>query len=200
MFDPTLARMVAETRTQREAIFRSFEEVLISDNTTTCRKRCTHCCFWPFVVSVLEGAAIFEWLHKHHKWVPSLRDHVKSVADKVTGLACQTWTCSNIPCPFLDRSGMCSIYPVRPLSCHLSVSFGDPESCQYLKSSESIGRKAPILLAYHMQEERMLKHVGIKMYTMPLATAVLIAADLYEQSVDMDRITTAIFLEHLGRL
>lgn len=46
------------------------------------------------------------------------------------------------PCPFLDIDGTCSIYPVRPLTCRIYVSFSDPLRCspEYTARAAAPGR------------------------------------------------------------
>lgn len=33
------------------------------------------------------------------------------------------------PCPLLDKQGLCMIYPLRPLTCRIYLSFSDPQRC-----------------------------------------------------------------------
>lgn len=34
------------------------------------------------------------------------------------------------PCPLLDSRGRCLVYPVRPITCRIYVSFSDPQRCR----------------------------------------------------------------------
>ena len=42
------------------------------------------------------------------------------------------------PCPLLDKNNRCIVYPVRPLTCRIYLSFSDPVKCEpeYINESE----------------------------------------------------------------
>ena len=47
------------------------------------------------------------------------------------------------PCAFLDGSGSCSIYPVRPLLCR-SITSTDADACREALSMLALGENQPI--------------------------------------------------------
>jgi hypothetical protein len=55
-------------------------------------------------------------------------------------------------------------------------------------------------MAFHVAEEALLKRFGGKLVTMPIPTAVLVAARLREGLLGDLMFDAATFLEHMGRL
>jgi len=75
------------------------------------------------------------------------------------------------PCPFLDIDGTCSIYPVRPLTCRIYVSFSDPLRCspEYAAGAAAPGRLIDlsptaneILDRLHFKYQRLEGDTGLR--------------------------------------
>lgn len=77
-----------------------------------CRKGCSSCCLPGLSVFSVERKAIREWLLANPQLVKSIRQNAARPNSKA--------------CSFLDSSGACQIYPVRPIICRtqgLPLSF-----------------------------------------------------------------------------
>ena len=80
-------------------------------------RSCCYCCFIPVDVSLYESKRIHQYLRKN-------------------GLTKRLWHMERSDpsaCPFLGFDGLCTIYPVRPLSCQKYLSFGAPARCDTKK-------------------------------------------------------------------
>jgi Fe-S-cluster containining protein len=189
---------VAEERALRESFVEPFNASL---HSTTCLKGCAHCCHWPISISSLEGLLIYDWLVERLKW-RSFKNKATEAADLVTGLTHEVWLYSQRPCVFLAPDKTCYVYPVRPLACRTSYSIGDPDECQphEVARSKTVVPRMHILMAFHVAEEALLKRFGGKLVTMPIPTAVLVAARLREGLLGDLMFDAATFLEHMGRL
>lgn len=106
--------------------------------SSPCGPGCCECCSRCFCVSETEFALILHHLIRnppperlqavidksHHQW-ELLREHSPKIAEKLGGVVAlkELMRLGDLslpfPCVFLDKSGRCSIYPVRPLQCRL---------------------------------------------------------------------------------
>ena len=131
----------------------------------SCSKGCSFCCSQHIGATLQECDAIVYWLSLHPEvrerfftrypvWRNRLREHedvfketnqaasaaISSQADtrnvKEFMQAAEKYLKLDIPCPFLDDDGTCSIYPVRPLVCASLVVVSPPEHCK-ASSSET---------------------------------------------------------------
>lgn len=197
--DQALAHVLAEVKAKREAIACDLESVFIAEGMTpTCRKGCSACCYWPFSVSVLEAALVLECSIEEHKWTTARREVVQRTAGLTTGLAFDVWLHGRIPCPFLV-DGFCEVYKARPLSCRVTRTTEDPSGCSTIGPANTL-RKTEILMSYHTHEEQVLRRLGLKLYTMPLATAISVAAQIYNKGLSLDQLEIAILSEHQSKL
>lgn len=71
-----------------------------------CKKGCYGCCRSGLTVTNIEAAHIRNWLELHPHAAQEIYERVQKPADRDATL-----------CEFLDESGGCSIYPVRPIVC-----------------------------------------------------------------------------------
>jgi Fe-S-cluster containining protein len=125
----------------------------------SCSKACSFCCSQHIGATVQECDAIVYWLSQHPDvrerflkrypvWRSRIRQHedvfqhanltgnvaVADPFDKYASAefmkAVLSYLKLDIPCPFLDDDGSCSIYPVRPLVCASLVVTSPPEYCK----------------------------------------------------------------------
>ncbi len=139
-----------------------------TDKHITCSKGCSFCCSQYIAVSFSECEAIVFWLYKHEdaykeflsrfqNWLILTRPHKELIAQVIKAHArliiqpndpqnqklftekTIAYDRLNIPCPFLEEGGTCSIYPVRPLNCASPVVTTPPEWCNLLTDEVPFG-------------------------------------------------------------
>jgi Fe-S-cluster containining protein len=134
---------------QSEVLRRYPLAVTCSDNCGVC------CCHWPEDTYSFEVHRIASHLRKRRKselnrivstlkadidFLARIKTAVRqklanSAAKKALGtadpydLALSSFYEFERPCPLLDKNGSCSIYPIRPLTCRVYVSFSDKALC-----------------------------------------------------------------------
>jgi Fe-S-cluster containining protein len=82
-----------------------------------CQRSCYACCQPGLTISNIEATRIREWLSENADVFAKIRDSSTMMNDKNY-------------CPLLDKSGLCSIYEVRPMICRshgMPVSWGASE-------------------------------------------------------------------------
>ncbi len=84
-----------------------------------CRKGCSFCCHLRVTTTVLEVIRIAEALSRDRS--PERRSALVFTARKTAGLSDRDRLQQRTPCPLLV-DGACSIYEVRPLTCHALLS------------------------------------------------------------------------------
>ncbi len=131
------------------------EEVLKGSGLSiSCRKGCSDCCcHWVDDVYSFEAEIVAHHIYtvmpeKVPLFLEALKEdaahleHLQGVvAEKLPdeeGVPCDLderellLSCFYIlgrPCVLVDSEGKCSVYPLRPLTCRIFVSFGDPGKC-----------------------------------------------------------------------
>jgi Fe-S-cluster containining protein len=125
--------------------------------TVTCKKGCGVCCnHWPEDTYSFEVRIIAEYLKKRRPGdinhiTDMLRedmaclDRIKTAVRKRLlapreraalgdidpyDVALSSFYRFNRHCPLLDKNGSCSIYPIRPFTCRVYVSFSSPKYCR----------------------------------------------------------------------
>ncbi|MBN2038171.1 MAG: hypothetical protein JW768_15630 [Chitinispirillaceae bacterium] len=137
-----------------------------------CRKGCTECCcHWVEDVNSFEAEIIAAHVREHHpeaigrivelcrrdnehlerlnaivekKTADCLRHKEIDTVDLLLASFYQLQRC----CPLLEN-GLCLAYPVRPLTCRMYVSFGDPRQCH----PDNINEYAPSTYLFDPEEE-----------------------------------------------
>jgi Fe-S-cluster containining protein len=181
-------------------LFEEFQKEVIafSGNSITCSNNCTRCCFhWVEDVYSFEAEIIADYIKKNFSSrVSEILDRFrKDVAeierlDAIVGekmFACgEDKEASGIdsvdlllsgfyqlrrPCALLDDNGACGIYPVRPLTCRIYLSFSDPMYCDpdYINESDvrtyllDLEESASELLdQLHMEFDRFENDMGLR--------------------------------------
>ena len=111
-------------QTLRDKVDQQFDHIYNKyPNAFQCGKQCHACCQPDLSISQLEADGIKLYLHTQ----PHLVEQLKQLQQKNPH--------KNQRCEFLDKSGLCSIYPVRPLICR---SHGAPILVQIDKKKEAL--------------------------------------------------------------
>lgn len=133
--------------------FDEYQKSVLEHNNrvATCKSGCSCCCnHWVEDVNSFEAAIICEYIQKNFpqqvqgiikkcKSDNQQLEHVeKCMVDHPdiseyqldpTDLLLSVYYQFKRPCPLLDKNGMCTIYPVRPLTCRIYMSFSAPSCC-----------------------------------------------------------------------
>lgn len=144
---------------------------------TTCTKACTSCCSHPFLISIAEGVLLYRSLQASHKWTHILRRKLIETRNMVLGIAFDAWLLSNIECPLLEASGLCSAYEARPLRCRVTYSTGNPALCRpnALGARTPLVANADVVIEFARKSLEALKLAGVNDSSlMPLAEALLL--------------------------
>jgi Fe-S-cluster containining protein len=123
-----------------------------------CAKRCAGCCYhWVEDVYSFEAEFVAAYIRQRFaerigRIVAASRDDIRAIAglDRMvteklaavsaklepggeaidsTDLLLASFHQLARPCPLLDDSGMCMVYPVRPITCRTYFSISDPKYC-----------------------------------------------------------------------
>ena len=169
---------------------------------TVCVPGCNHCCRWPVAASMTEGMVLVKWLISNRLWTTSLQERVRNAANIVAGLSYDVWRCADIPCPLLADNGMCMTWPARPIACRLSASVGPPAMCHphMLPEATGIVPVADSITDFRIREAAILGTQGIKLTTMPLPVAILVAARILNEKLAPEQVDAVILSEYAGRV
>jgi Fe-S-cluster containining protein len=175
-------RAVAEVQAIKTAISSKYEWELrraVAEIKTAimCTPGCHYCCHYPVVISVFEGLPIYRYLVSRGQWTPSLKKTLSEHAAQTFGLASPVWFLSNIACPFLDKTGRCSIYKVRPFACRVTYTINDPQFCHThnLAAGSEVVPRADALREFHTAEEHLFRQNRAHRILMPVSKAALVA-------------------------
>ncbi len=140
------------------SLFKEYQDTVIAGTNyqSTCKAGCHYCCYhWVEDVYSFEAAIIADYLKKErpqevHSIIQAStedeeelirlneiveqklfenRDDKEVDAIDQTDLLLSGYYQLQRPCPLLSDLGMCSIYPIRPLTCRIYMSFHNPEDC-----------------------------------------------------------------------
>jgi Fe-S-cluster containining protein len=165
---PSVARIAELARTVTAAMSRLSEALLANApaGSVACRAGCDHCCHQVVGVTPPEAIAIVEHLKQtlSAEELDHVRAHVADCVERARGLASSERFSPQHPCVFL-RSGSCSVYEVRPLSCRGMNSL-DAEEC-------ATRLREPRARAEFLESGR-----GGKSYLQPIGGAQAVSAGL----------------------
>jgi len=104
---------------------------LSPDRPPACRAGCAHCCHQPVGVTPPEALAIHAHLAatRAPDALAAVARRVRDADDRTRGLTAAERISPEMPCPFLDDGGRCSIYEARPLACRGTNSL-DAAACE----------------------------------------------------------------------
>lgn len=105
-------------------------EQLAGHKPVACKVGCSHCCVLNVAVLLPEAVAIAGWLSMHCAGAgyDAQLKHLQAYALRVRWMEDSERIHRQTTCPFLNRQGGCSIYPVRPLVCR-GVTSLDKAAC-----------------------------------------------------------------------
>jgi len=111
-----------------------------------CHAGCQDCCIVNVSVTLLEGIAITRFLRQ---WDDNQQQDIAAKIDSlwivVRGLEDDERIMARKKCAFLDMSGCCSIYPVRPLFCR-GVTSIDVDTCRSAIADQAFGVTTEVMM------------------------------------------------------
>jgi Fe-S-cluster containining protein len=145
-------------------LFGKYQNEVLLANTyrVSCAKGCGVCCYhWAEDVYSFEVKGIVDYLKKNHPdrlkaisarlkkdvdWMHKLTTAVRTASAARRGdvdpydIALSAFYQLKRPCPLLGKDGACGIYPLRPLTCRIYVSFSDKRQClpQNIQSNKTM--------------------------------------------------------------
>lgn len=181
-----LESLVGSVRALLEELESRFQIDVVLQGAVSCHPGCTNCCHWPVAASPLEGLIILDHLKHNRMWSKAVQNKLRASADQVTGLAYHVWRAANIPCPLL-KDGKCIVWEARPMACRVAASRGDPDECHphQLATASGLIPFAEVIVEFRSREAALLRSQDIRIRTLPLATAVLVAAQIRDAGIDM---------------
>lgn len=113
---------------------------------TACGPGCAACCRVNVTVLIPEAIAIARYLTENlpAAEVAPLHRQIEETARAVRWLDDDERIRADIPCPFLDRRGWCTIHQVRPLTCR-AITSTDSQRCSEALAAQAAGDYAPLL-------------------------------------------------------
>jgi Fe-S-cluster containining protein len=178
-------RSISEAAAGRRLVAFDFEKRARQMGEITCRKGCSHCCYHPLMISVLEGIELYRGLVAQGVW-SKLRPAIVEHQDATWGLSLEVWLLSMRPCPLL-KDDLCSAYDVRPMSCRITVSVGDPHLCHphRLDGGSGILPKKGSFEATRKFEDGLLRMHGLKSSLIPMSAAVLLGEQIDKGELEL---------------
>jgi Fe-S-cluster containining protein len=112
-----------------------------------CAAGCGVCCMVNVAVLFPEAVAIVGHLRENRdpEDLERLSGRIESLYRKIQWLDDEERIFLRRPCAFLDDSGCCSVYSVRPLLCR-SVTSTDPDRCRQAIAMQALGECVPVLM------------------------------------------------------
>lgn len=116
-----------------------------------CGPGCSSCCVVNVSTLMPEGLAIVHYVHQQgREWAEQVTDRLEILWRDVRGLDDEDRIFVRRPCAFLDDSGKCSIYPVRPILCR-SVTSTSAQSCREALANKLLGNEDGVLMNQFQQ-------------------------------------------------
>jgi len=192
-------RSVGQVDTLRQDLSDRFELAVKTNANVSCRAGCSHCCYHPISISILEAIAVYRWLVKNHRWTTGLKKRVQEAADRQIGVSYEVWLLSLIPCPLLNDEKLCSAYEARPLVCRTYFSLGDPHYCHPHRLGENTKMvpREELVKAYHNEQTKVLRRHRLQLTTLPIGSALLLAEQICEGETELSNVDKLIFKEYL---
>jgi len=117
-----------------------------NDSRIDCQDGCAHCCIVNVSVLQPEADSIAKHLFEKRsaEELLDLYQGISRLEKDTYYLDEEERIMARQPCAFLDNSGSCSIYPVRPLLCR-SITSTDANACREALSMLALGENRPIV-------------------------------------------------------
>lgn len=193
---------IGQFRASQLKISTDFELAVLTEGSISCRKGCSHCCYYPVLTSTLEALVVYRSLVRKRLWTSKLRAHFEQSSDHVRGLSLEVWILSHIPCVLLDEtSGTCKSYESRPFSCRTVYARGDPHLCDPSHSQglpPVLSRKEVVVEMAEM-ETRLINRHRLGRIILPLPSAVLLAEKLDRGEADFAAVGFLVWKDYIQR-
>lgn len=153
----------------------------------TCKIGCSACCYHPFLINLLEGVLLYQWLAEHGKWTPELRKRCEVAREQTRDLTYDVWKLAKLSCVLLTSGDRCMAYEGRPFRCRVIHSVGDPAQCDVHR----LGPMTPLVnhvvadIEYSKGCQALIRRLGGYGVMMPLADAVLLGEGLMAGKLDL---------------
>ena len=149
----------------RRSTERAEQELAVADDVDfsliACRAGCKSCCVVNVSVLFPEGLAIADYLQRRPVGEQNrIGARLEELWRAVRGLTDDERISLHQPCAFLDESGHCCIYPVRPLLCR-SVTSTSAESCRQALTDHLIGESSPVLMNLFQRQLFEAVYLGV---------------------------------------
>ncbi|HEX2959960.1 MAG TPA: YkgJ family cysteine cluster protein [Chitinispirillaceae bacterium] len=147
-------------------LFDEYQESVLEHNNrvASCKSGCGCCCnHWVEDVNSFEASIICDYIQNHlPEQIPEIIKKCKSDQKQLvhiekciidhpdisdmpddqldhTDLLLSVFYQFKRPCPLIDKKGMCTIYPMRPLTCRIYMSFSAPSCCdpEYINEDDT---------------------------------------------------------------
>ena len=126
-----------------------------------CRAGCASCCVVNVSILFPEGMAISRYVQA---LPPGQRSYIISRLDdlwrSVRGLDDDERVALRKPCAFLDQTGFCQIYPVRPFLCR-GVTSTSAEGCRQALADTLLDESRPVLMNLFQQQLFEALYLGV---------------------------------------
>jgi len=182
-----IERAVREAEVDRsDLVLRHSQKLQARPERVTCEKGCHYCCYYPVMVSLLEGMSLYQGLLEKRIWTSLLRKRFQQHAEKTLNLQPAVWFLSMIPCPLLHED-QCLGYEVRPVTCQVAYSIGEPYYCHphRLSPETAFGDQRELGQQVSDSEEAIFKRLDITNFPMSLSMAVLYAEKVHKGELDI---------------
>lgn len=192
---------LASTSLAKSRLSDSFALKLGLDDIT-CRRGCSHCCYYPVTISIWEGVSLYRALKREGIWKRQFKASLEHHARLTFGTAPETWLMAGIPCPLLV-DGMCSAYASRPFRCRVTTSTKDPDRCRSVyfgpETFESNQMESAEFAGVERRASRASRdHCRGLDARVPLSVAVLVGYQIVEEVIQLDEVTLTL-LRMLGQ-
>lgn len=109
----------------------------------TCEKGCSHCCYFPIILTKMEAKLIVQYIQqlpklKKEELVTHLEQYyrnedltmVYNIDFKTDQQYKGKYITKQVPCPLLDKqTNSCLAYEVRPIACRTHYNYCNPQVC-----------------------------------------------------------------------
>ncbi len=177
-----------------------YERSVMVEGRVSCRKGCSHCCYYPVLTSIPEALLLYRGITRKRLWTSKLKADFEKAAERVLGLNLEVWMLSKIPCPLLDETNnTCKAYEVRPFSCRTVYTRSDPHYCEPSHSAglpPLLDRKKAIQSMIETETKLLARH-RIGRIVLPLSTSVLLAERLDKGDIDFATLGAIVWKEYI---
>lgn len=189
-------RSIAEAKSLHNGFAENYDFQLRSrlaseGSLITCQKGCSHCCYHPVYITLLEGVSLYENLHKNGLWTRQLKDSLQKHKDKVRGLAPEVWFMSLLACPLLEDN-QCLAYEDRPFACRVTYSIGNPDNCHPHHLGPGMVPKREVHEAVTQGEAEILRRHHLKHVRLPVSIALIYGERIATGEVELEDCQAAI--------